>query len=217
MNTAMKLLVLPVVVLLALTPGVGQEKPAGVSGSFGVRGGMSFPLGEWMASPSNASVDMFGSGYSFEADLDFAIGSSWTLGFAFGYMNLDGSAWEDYVSRQGEKLDVSAHDISIAVLLRPHLIATYPDFLRLEFGPAGLFASGEETYQGTTFQYDFLNDFSLGFQGGVEYTRYISDVIGLSAHAAFIVFPTGIEYLNGEKRTVMALPVTLGFRFMFNR
>jgi hypothetical protein len=59
-------------------------------------------------------------------------------------------------------------------------MACAPDILRLEIGPALLFASGEELFEGRTYSYCFLGGMSCGVQGGLEYIRMITASLGLS-------------------------------------
>ncbi len=183
--------------------------------SFGISGGISMPIGDWAKSRVAPSVNFFGMGMAFQADLELRIGRRWTLALAGGYTDLSGSDWEDYVASKGENVTVSAYSVHFAVLLRPHILLTRPNILRIELGPALLLASGGETYQGRAYTYDFLKESAFGVRAGLEYTRLLTDDIGVTAQAGVIVFPSGIEYVDGMTRTILSLPVTIGIRFLF--
>ena len=203
-------------ICLVTAPGVlGQDTTQGAASSLGIRGGVSWPLGDWAKSRVDPSVNFFTVGLAFDADLEVAIGKRWTLAFNGGYASLNGSDWEDYVASKGEQVTVSAHAVHFAILLRPHVWLRGPDILRIEFGPALLLASGSETYLMRAYTYDFLKSSTFGVRGGIEYTRLLTDFIGVSLNTAVMVFPSGIQYVDGETRTVISLPVTVGVRFLF--
>ena len=200
----------------AVQPGVRAQNAAdSAATSFGLSGGFSWPLGGWSKSRIEPSTNLFGRGFAFEADLDLAIGRRWTLGIAGGYAGLDGSDWQEFVASKGSGLSVSAYEVHFAILLRPHVHLTRPNIVRIEFGPALLLASGTETYQGRIYQYDFLKKTALGVRGGIEYCRLVSEYIGVSLHAGIMVFPSGVEYVDGYTQNIISLPVTLGVRFLF--
>ena len=203
-------------IFLVMASGVfGQDIPQGAASSLGLRGGFSWPLGDWARSRIEPSVNFFAMGVSFDADLELAIGKRWTVAISGGYASLNGKDWENYVASNGGQITVSAYAVHFALLLRSHVLLTRPDILRIEFGPALLLASGSETYQMRAYKYDFLTKPEFGVRGGIEYTRLLTDFIGVSLDAAVLVFPSGVEYVDGESRTVVSLPVTLGVRFLF--
>ncbi len=203
-------------VCLMLVPGaMAQDSLQRASSSLGLLGGFSWPLGDWAKSRVDPSASLFVAGPSFHADLEVGIGSRWTLAFAFGYASLNGGDWEECVSSKGGAIEVSAYAMHLAVLLRPHILLKKTDIVRIEVGPALLLASGSETYEGRTYQYDFLKESCFGFRGGVDYTRLLTESLGISLNAAILVFPSGVEYVAGESQTILSLPVTLGVRFLF--
>ena len=51
--------------------------------------------------------------------------------------------------------------------------------------------------------------------GGIKYDRMLSEYMAASLSFAGIFVPSGISYADGESRTVIALPLTLGLRFYF--
>lgn len=201
---------------LALAPAApAQDTLRQASTSLCLGGGLSWPVGAWAESRINPSVNFFSMGPSFQADLDVAIGRRWTLALGFGYTSLSGKEWEDYVASKGERVSVSASTIHFALLLRPHLLINSQNMLRIELGPALLLADGSETYQGRAYTYDFLPKTAFGVRGGVEYTRFLTESIGVSVNAAIIVFPSGVQYIDRQEQTIISLPVTLGLRFLF--
>lgn len=203
-------------VCLTAVPAVfAQDTLRVASTSLAIYGGFASPFGDWAKSRVKPSVSLFAMGPTFQADLDVAIGRRWTLALGFGYASLNGGDWEEYVASRGERLTVSGSAIHFALLLRPHLLLKWPDLLRIELGPALLLADGSEKYQGRNYAYDFLHKTTFGVRGGIEYTRFLTESLGASVNAAIIVFPSGVEYIDGQDQTIISLPVTLGLRFLF--
>jgi hypothetical protein len=119
------------------------------------------------------------------------------------------------VRAKGQYLSVSASLAHGGILLKPYLEASAQDMLSIELGGVALFGNGTETYQGTTYQYDFLKSFHVGFEAGIEYDRMISGKVALTIRGGGIFVPGGIGYADGEDRTVISLPITLGIRILF--
>jgi hypothetical protein len=203
------------VLLLVSSDGIAQDTTNVARGSLGLRGGITWPLGDWTLSPVNGSVSMFSAGGTFDADLEFAISRRMTLAIAGGYAVLSGSDWEEYVASTGGKLTTSSYTIYFALMLRPHIIITRTDVLRIEFGAAINLPSGSETWEGRSYNYDFLKHPAYGIRGGVEYIRYISEGFGFSINVAVLIFPSGLQYTAGESQMVLSLPVTVGIRVPF--
>jgi len=100
-------------------------------------------------------------------------------------------------------------------LIRPYLKVGGPDILRLELGPVMLCPSGSENFNGINYNYDFFSSVKFGGMGGIKYDRMLSEYMAASLSFAGIFVPSGISYADGESRTVIALPLTLGLRFYF--
>ncbi len=215
MKTCRRIAMILGAVLLAVAGGAAQDSTYRPPGSLGLRGGLSWPLGSWAASRINPNVNFFIQGGTFDADIELNIGKRLTLALAGGYSNLNGSDWEEYVASKGGSVKVTASAFHLALLLRPHVLVTRTDLLRIELGPAILWPKGSETYQGRSYSYDFLQSSSWGVRGGVEYTRFLTETFGVSICAAVLVFPSGVKYLSSETQSYVSLPITVGFRVAF--
>jgi len=201
--------------LMALhSPGVAQETEDSVRSSLGLRIGYAVPLGDWHLSPVAPQVNLIGGNFCLELDLDFAIGRKWTLGLEGGYAALNGSDWEDYAATFGERLEISGSFVHCAVLLRPHIMLSGANVLRMEFGPAVLFASGEEVFEGRTYPYDFLGGTSFGMKAGIEYYRILSPSVALSLKASVLYFPSASQHTAQGAKAISIVPLMAGIRFL---
>lgn len=200
--------------MLAMPPVLHGQTGADIPrSSLGIRAGYSWPFGDWAKSPAVPSVNLFDPTFAFEADLDFAIADRWTVGIEGGYSALNGNGWEEYALEKGDTVDVSGSFIHFCVLIRPHIKVTRPDLIRLEIGPALLLASGEESFGGRTYTYDFLDELSFGVQGGAEYIRLLGDDVALSLKVTGLYFFSAAEHLGGTSDAVIFLQATVGIRF----
>lgn len=213
----LKRFVLPTVYLFVLAVSsdlIAQDKPESARNSIGLRAGYTSPAGDWHRSPVAPSVDLIGGNLAFEGDLDFAIGRLWTLGVEGSYSSLNGSAWEGYVSGKGGSVSVSGSFLRFALLVRPHIKLGRSYCIRLEFGPALLLASGQETFAGRTYPYDFLQETSFGAQAGIEYIRALDETLALSVKACVLYFPSSVEFAGGAAGSMVFVPITAGIRFL---
>ena len=183
--------------------------------SLGLHAGYAFSEGDWSKSRVVPDVNLFKGRFTFGGDLEFRLSNRLSLAVDGGYEQLDGSEWEEYVRAHGDTLNVSASFGYIGVLIQPYLKVGGPDILRLEVGPVILFPSGSEKFNGINYNYDFFSSVKFGGMGGIEYDRMLSDYMAASLKVVGIFIPSGISYADGESRTVIALPVTLGLRFYF--
>jgi hypothetical protein len=128
-------------------------------------------------------------------------------------MHLGTGDWETYSRARGDNVRSSARVLLVGVLLKPYLMRTFPDVLKLGFGVGNAFASGHETFRGFSYDYDFLKG-GFVFIGGVEYDRYFADKYAIVARACAVI-GEGLEYADGEGRLMITIPVTVGFRIAF--
>jgi len=200
---------------LAAPPGLlGQVERDSARSSVGLRVGYSWPMGNWNKSPVAPSVNLIGGNVEFEGDLDFAVSNLWTLGVEGGYSSLNGTAWEEYASGLGDRVVVSGSFLHFAVLIRPHIKITQSYWIRLEAGPALLLASGQETFAGRTYPYDFLRGTNFGVQAGLEYVRVLDESFALSIKASCLFFPSSVQHIGGATSSMLFVPVTAGIRFI---
>ena len=195
-------------------PVVAQPAADTLRNSVALRVGYSAPVGDWAKSPVAPSVSLIGGSVTVELDLDFVIGRRLTVGIEGGYTSLGGGAWEEYASGFGDRLEVSGSFIHCAVLLRPHLMVSGANILRLELGPAVLFASGEEVYEGRAYQYDFLGGTSFGGKVGIEYVRLLTASLALSVKGSCMYYPSASQHAAAPARSICFAPVSVGIRFM---
>ena len=196
--------------------------PAGASGqaidssrrsSIGLRIGYLFTAGEWNSVRYAPEIRFLKGGFSVGADFEIPLTDKLSLAIDGGYQPLDGSDWEAYARSRGDEVAISAAFVYLGVLLRPYLKAGGPDIFWCEFGPAVLFPGGEERFNGAFYTYDFFNSTRFGGEGAVAYGRMLSDQVAVSLRIAGMVIPSGISYADGESRTLIAFPLTLGLRF----
>jgi len=180
--------------------------------SFALRIGYSFSEGDWSKSRVAPNVIQFRGGLTLGANFEFGLSKGLAIVLDGGYEQLDGSDWANYVRSFGEYLAVNAWFAHAGVLLKPYLLATHQDMLGVELGGVALFGNGSETYQGVVYQYDFLKSFHVGFEAGIAYDRRLSERFAVTIRGGGIFVPGGVGYADGEDRTVISLPVTLGIR-----
>jgi hypothetical protein len=200
---------------LLTSPGVySQTDDMAAKNSLALRCGYSWLQGDWTNNRVAPAVKFFEGNVTFEADLEFRLSDRLSLGVQGGYTGLDMSDWQNYASSRGGPISASSSMTYGGIMLRPHLKVSKPDIIKMEFGPVALFASGKESVGGRFYNYDFFKSMKVGAQGGIEYLRLLNENFGISLKASGIVVPSGVEYADGETRTVTLLPITLGIRFL---
>ncbi len=117
-----------------------------------------------------------------------------------GYIDLSTGAWEDYAASNGDIIDASAYIFYVGAQFKPHLWDDRLHTLALILGLNYCLCSGRETFQGTTYDYDFMKN-KLGYLFGVEFDRDISPNTAFTISASVTVIPGGIR-----SRTVCPTP-----------
>lgn len=215
MSQTMKLFLRGLLCTLLSSPGIhGQTNDLTRRNSLALRCGYSWLQGDWTYNRVAPAVKFFKGAVAFEADLEFGLTERMAIALQGGYVGLDMSDWQNYASSRSGAMSASASMAYGGVLLRPHLKVSEPDIITMEIGPAALFASGKESVGGRFYNYDFFKSIKVGVQGGMEYLRILNESLGLSLKVSGIVVPSGVEYADGESRTVTVLPITLGIRFL---
>jgi hypothetical protein len=178
---------------------------------FGIDGGYMFPLGEWNKHRYAEGVNQLQGGIALNGDMEFGIRR---IGIAMngGYSNLSVAEWEKYAGSQGEELDASAYALYFGILLKIYLYERPPNTFNLEFGLNYFSLTGQETFTGKTYEYDFLNS-RFGFIAGMGYERFLNKQISFTVRLKGLFVPNGIQYADGEKQTIIGLQATSGFRF----
>jgi hypothetical protein len=180
--------------------------------SLGLDVGYFFPFGNWVNHRFANDADQFQGGFVFRGDLNFKVGRKFALAITGGYMNLDETDWEEYAGKMGDQITTSSSAAYLGLLLKPHLMISQPDIIILEVGAGVFFLNGQETFEGMTYDYDFLKGTRIGIIGGLEYERFLSESFALSIRATCMIVLSGIHYADGLEHTITALPITAGFR-----
>lgn len=202
--------------LLPLT-GIAQvdfEEP-GAQSSIGFRAGYGLPVGEWAKSRVAPEIQYFTGDLACEGDISIRLGQKWAVVIGGGYMRLNGSKWEEYARSSGDNVSISGSMTNVSFSFRPYLLASPSNQIAFELGAIGLFASGEEEVNGQTYNYDFFSSFRIGLQGALEYDRIMSEAVALTFRVGAVVVPDGMNYADGESRTIIYVPMTAGIRFLF--
>jgi hypothetical protein len=196
-------------------PSAAQEPEAPARNSFGLRVGYAASSGEWNKVRYAPHVTLLDGGVTVGANVAIALSDRLSLVVSGGYEPLDGSDWEAFAGTEGDIVQASASFVSLGALLRPYLKATGPNLVWVEFGPAVLFPTGEERFNGTLYQYDFFSSMKFGAECAVGFERMLGDRTAVSLRAGALIFPTGVSYADGESFTMIALPVTAGVEISF--
>jgi hypothetical protein len=210
------LLAVPCLSLILTGSGWAQDSVnTGLKTSIGLRLGYGIPTGDWATSRVAPEIQMFTGGITYGGDITIRVAEHWALVFGASHSVLSGSNWESYTREKGDVVSVSATLSDVSISLRPFLMITPTDQISLEFGAAGLFAGGNEVVDGQRYEYDFFSTFRFGFQGAVQYDRLLSNAVAITIRGGGVIAPGGMNYADGESRTILIFPICAGFRFMF--
>jgi hypothetical protein len=179
---------------------------------FGADLGLGVPLGAWKNHRYVENVNQFGIGMGVALSVE---GRFWNWGgmeIGGGIINMSTSDWEDYVRAQGENINTSAHLSYFNLLLKVYPLNRKPNVIKTRLGFGVVAASAKESYLGESYDYDFLK-VQGGLFIGVEYVRFLNDVLAISLNTSLLVAFEGVKYADGEDKAVIALPVFLGLRF----
>jgi hypothetical protein len=196
-------------------PAAAQERDTIGNTSFGFRFGYTGSSGEWNTVRYAPGVKLLTPGITAGADVTFALSDRVGLVLNGSFQRFDGSDWEEYTASRGDVVRVSATCFSVAVLLRPYLGINRPNLVWIEFGPAALFPSGEESINGSVYQYDFFSSTKFGGEGAIAYERMIGEQTAVMIRAGALVFPTGFSYADGQAFTMTVFPVSAGIRLYY--
>ncbi len=199
--------------LIIAMDAMAQSNTESAQNSIGIRGGYSWPMGDWSDQRTAPGVRLFKGSVMFDADMEFSLSDRVSLALNGGYSGLDASDWENYAKSRGDNVSVSASLAYVGLLLRAHVKVSKLDIIAIDIGPVVLFESASETFGIRSYEYDFFHSVRFGVQGGIEYDRCVSESVAVTLRLAGIVAPSGMKYADGESRTVIALPVTAGLRF----
>ncbi len=205
-----------IIIVVSLAIVLSAALPAASDGSevsIGFGAGYFFPLGDWKAH-RYADIDQFGGGFTFQADTEIRFTRRLGMAMIAGYINLDTGAWEDYAASNGDAVDASASIFYLGVQFKPHIWENRLHTLALMLGLNYCFSSGRETFQGKTYDYDFMKN-RFVYLLGAEFDRDISSNTALMVSASVLIIPGGIEYADGLSYAITGVPVTAGIRYRF--
>jgi hypothetical protein len=170
-----------------------------------------FPLGKWGQHRYAPNVNLVGVGPMFGLELEVGGGLLALAGRAEFAFNGTGE-WEDYAASKGDRIEARMTTFQGLLLLRGRLWSSPHDQVRVGLGGGISVPSGEETFQGATYTYDFLKT-GPGFAADVEADHALTGATSLVLRAGMLLTPKGIRYADGLKRDVTTLGLTLGVRF----
>jgi hypothetical protein len=189
----------------------GQDEGNSPRWALGIDAGYFHPFGNW-AEHRFAGVDLFGAGPTFRGELEFRLKRN--LGFALNanYTKLNLGDWENYAASRGERVNAAAAITHFAGLLRWRLHNRAAEAFFIEGGASYVIPRGQESFGGGVYDFDFLKA-RFGLAAGIGYAHFLGKKTALVLRLSGVLVPAGIKYADGEKRDLIALPITVGVRF----
>ena len=209
--TRKKVILLAIILSIAFASGTAR----GGSWSAALYGGYFMPTGGWTEHRYAPGVNQFGGGMNVGLDFEYQLGPKWSLAAVVQYAGLSTSDWENYVKDSGEYLDAQARLFNLALAVRPYIVSTRANKIKLEFGLGIAFLTGEESYQGLTYGYDFMVNGSFSLVAGVEHNWLFNEKGALVFRAGLLYAADGISYADGESLSPLGFPLSLGVRYWF--
>lgn len=204
-------LILGFVMSLMLTASVSAHTR---TTSLGLEVGYFFPVGDWKEHRYATGADQFRGSVAAGLDLEVRLFQSVGVAANIGYLRLGVGDWEKYAANRGDIVDASASMVHVGVLIKPYLWMDRYNVVKLRLGASLFFPSGQESFDRFTYEYDFLVT-RLGYVAGIEFDRSLNRNTALALRISGIVVPSGVQYADGEKHSIVAFPITLGVRFHF--
>jgi hypothetical protein len=182
--------------------------------SFGVGLGYFQPVGDWAQHRFAPGVDQFGGGIAFAADFEWRLVRQLGLAVNGSYVRLSAGEWEDYAGAQGDAVDVSVQMATFGILVKPYLWSGHGRALKVILGLNVFVPDGKETFEGLTYEYDFLQ-LKAGYILGLEWAYPVSGAADLALCASYMFAPNAVEYADGLSYTLGGAELTAGARFHF--
>jgi hypothetical protein len=140
------------------------------------------------------------------------------FGINFGvfgsYSRLNTNDWVDFAQSNGDQIAASSSLYNLGLLFKFYYVKRHPNFLDLNIGVAYFNFSGQESFAGHNYDYDFIGN-SAGLLGGLGYKRVLSDKFALALGLRGSFVPEGVKYADGEKHDFFGLSLILGIRRIF--
>ena len=211
-RTGWKVFRVAIAVCVLAPAGIGPASAADVS--FGVTAGYFQPVGDWAQHRYAPGVDQFSGGIALGADFEWRVIPRLGLAVNGEYVHLSTGEWEDYAGAQGDAVDASFQMAHYGILLKPYLWSKHGRALKLALGVNVFVPDGKETFEGLTYEYDFLKT-KLGYILGVEWAYPVGGTADLALCASYVFAPNAVEYADGLSYTLGGAELTAGARFHF--
>lgn len=186
---------------------------AGNRWSVSLWGGYFLPTDQWKQHRYAPDVDQFGGMFQIALDFEYRFDRHWAVALYGQFNGLSTTEWERYVEQQGEYLESEALMATFGLVVRPHVIVTSVNRTKLEFGFGLLSLSGNERYEGLSYDYDFLVKGSLAFLIAVEHDWFFNKRTAVVARTGFMSAPKGVVYADGEDETAKGFSFSVGIRY----
>ncbi|WP_373049359.1 hypothetical protein [Vulgatibacter sp.] len=215
---------------LALVTMLAVPAAAQTPGFVQVDGRAMLPIGEWADNFSFPDESQFGAGPAGRVSFGMAPKNSrfFTVGLEAGYTHVGTSAWEEFTASRSSRVDASARMWSLmaggTVSLPGRGRSTFGAELHGALGV--LVPSGEERFQGRSYEYDFLQTTIAGRLGARGVWKLGEFDLWLGAD--FLVAPGAVRHTEPlasanaplarslERRTLTALEPGAGLRYWFS-
>jgi len=174
--------------------------------------GAFLPVGTWADHRYAPDVRQIGEGPLFGLDLEVRL-APWVALAARGDVAFNRTRqWEKYAAARGDVVDASVTTFQTALMLRGIFWSGHRYRAKVGLGCGFFLPSGEETFQGNAYRYDFLKK-RLGLAVDAEFDHPLGQRLSLAFRGGTMFVPGGIEYADGFERDVTTVALTLGLRF----
>jgi hypothetical protein len=86
--------------------------------------------------------------------------------------------------------------------------------IKLELGFNYLSSGGKETFNGETYNYDFLS-WGIGLTAGIEYDHFISEHTALALRARYLNAFEAVDYSDNRKYNLAGFQINLGMKYYY--
>jgi len=183
--------------------------------SAGIYGGYALSTGDWKDHHYAEDVRQFNTDFSMTFDISLRLSEGWGLDFQTIYLRLNTNDWEDYVQSLGDRFSAQAGCLITPLVMRYAAWSDVRNQVSLLAGMGLAFGSGKESYNGISYDYDFLRGVDFAAIFGSEYNLMLKPPTALAVRGSLILIPSGVHYANERGRTIVAFPISVGLRFFF--
>jgi hypothetical protein len=169
--------------------------------------------GSWYKHRYAPNVNQFNGGPEFAVNIEMK-GGFFGFGLKGGYGIWGLGEWEKYANSKGDKIKASASCWHIDTMIKLYPYVQKWNIVKLELGINYFQANGKESYDGRTYEYDFLK-WGIGMFFGIEYNHFLDKHIALSLQARYMNIADAIEYADGRIYNIVIIPITSGIRLYY--